>query len=72
MIRKILLFPLRVVRVILLGVGVIVFIVIGVLDYFIDVKGQLNLVKYSASIDPIRYSKGGKVVDLDEYKEKAE
>ena len=59
MIRKILVFPLRVIKFILMGIGVLVFIAVGILEYFIQKKG---------SIDPIRYSKGGKVVDIDDFR----
>ena len=63
MIRKILLMPFRILRVIFMGIGVLVFIAVGILDYFIQKKG---------SVSPIRYSSGGKVVDINEYKEKTE
>jgi len=63
MIRRILLMPLRILRVIFMVMGVLVFIFIGILDYFIQKKG---------SVSPIRYSSGGKVVDINEYKEKTE
>ena len=63
MIRKILTFPIKVIRGILMGIGVLVFITVGICDYFIEKKG---------SVSPIRYSSGGKVVDINEYKEKAE
>jgi hypothetical protein len=59
MIRKILLMPFRILRVILMGIGVLVFIFVGILDYLIQKKG---------SVSPIRYSSGGKVVDIDDFR----
>ncbi len=59
MIRKILIFPLRVIRFMLLMFGVLLFIAMGILDYIIQNKG---------SISPIFYSQGGKVVDLDGFR----
>ena len=59
MIRKILVFPLRILKAIFMAIGVIVFIVVGTLDFFIQKKG---------SVSPIRYSSGGKVVDLDGFR----
>ena len=59
MIRKILIFPIKVIRGFLMFIGVLVFITVGICDYFIEKKG---------SIDPIRYSRGGKVVDLDGFR----
>ncbi len=59
MIRKIIIFPLRVLRAILMGIGILLFITMGILDYFIQNKG---------SVSPIFYSQGGKVVDLDGFR----
>ena len=63
MIRKILVFPLRVVRFFLMAIGVVVFITVGICDYFIQNRG---------SVDPVIYSQDGKVVDFNEYKDKTE
>jgi len=62
MIRRILIFPLKVLRFILLIIGVTIFIGIGILEYFIQNRG---------SIDPVLYSSDGKVVDINEFKGKA-
>ncbi len=59
MIRKILVFPLRVVRFFLMAIGVIVFITVGICDYFIQNRGSVN---------PVIYSKDGKVVDLNDFR----
>ena len=59
MIRKILIFPIKVIRGILMGIGVLVFISVGACDLFIEKKG---------SISPIRYSRDGKVVDIDDFR----
>ncbi len=59
MIRKILIFPIKIIRGILMGIGVLVFISVGICDFFIEKKG---------SISPIRYSSGGKVVDIDDFR----
>ena len=63
MIRKILVFPLRVVRFFLMAIGVIVFITVGICDYFIQNRG---------SVDPVIYSQDGKVVNINDYKEETE
>ena len=59
MIRKILLFPIRVIRAFLMGIGVIVFITVGICDFFLEKRER---------IDPIKYSSDGKVVDLDDFR----
>ncbi len=59
MIRKILVFPLRVVRFFLMAIGVVVFITVGICDYFIQNRG---------SVSPVIYSKDGKVVDLNDFR----
>jgi hypothetical protein len=59
MIRKILIFPLRVLRFFLLMFGIVYFIIMGLLDYIIQNKGSPN---------PIKYSRNGKVVDLDDFR----
>ena len=59
MIRKILIFPIKVIRGILMFIGVLVFITVGICDFFIEKK---------ESISPIRYSRNGKVVELDDFR----
>ena len=63
MIRKILVFPLRILRFFLMAIGVIVFITVGICDYIIQKRGSVN---------PVIYSQDGKVVDFSEYKDKTE
>ncbi len=59
MIRKILIFPIKVIRGILMFIGVLVFIFVGICDFFIGEK---------ESISPIRYSRNGKVVDINDFR----
>ena len=42
-----------------MAIGVVVFITVGICDYFIQNRG---------SVDPVIYSKDGKVVDLNDFR----
>ncbi len=64
MIRKILVFPLRVLRIILIIGGAFIFVAVGLLDLII----RDNLMQNKESIGPIRYSRKGKVLDINDFR----
>jgi hypothetical protein len=55
-IRKLVMIPLKILEIILIIIAVLCFLCIGILDYF------------QKDRSPIRYSKDGKVVDLDDFR----